>query len=184
MLITGLSRRALQSFEEARALLPVVRGYPGSRSSALWHFGHLLGASYGMAFLRAGCHRDWANAAAAWVAQQDVQSLAADFAAGRTLLSMAPDGSARLVGPTFRPSANSRAARIMAAELNLARCYQKTLTRAKQVLAQGAAQALADLFRAEGVDIEAGLDQAAAEADAGQAGTTGRNAARRGRGTK
>jgi hypothetical protein len=127
--ISGLSRRQLQSFEQAGALRPLRRGRKGRGHSGTWGLMEIVGAAYGKAFLDANCDPSWAYAAAAWVARQHPGALGIEFAQGRTLLSLLSGRDGMLVVPYLPPEAK-RATRLKAAQLNLQACYERTCRRA------------------------------------------------------
>jgi hypothetical protein len=129
--ITGLTRSRLQQFEEA-GLAPLRKGRGGRGYWGTWSVMQAAGAAYGKAFLDAGCHHSWAYEAANWVAAQHPGKLRLQFARGRTLLALLPTGEGRLVQPYLSPQA-TREHRLIAAQLDLEKCYQRVLRRADEL---------------------------------------------------
>jgi hypothetical protein len=129
--LSGLTRRQLQFFEGA-GLAPLRKGRAGRWNPGIWSMMQVVGAAYGKAFLDAGCHSSWAYEAAVWVAAQDPGVLVKKFALGRTLLALLPTGEGRLVEPYLPPHA-TREHRLIAAQLDLAKCYERVWRRALEL---------------------------------------------------
>jgi hypothetical protein len=136
--LTGMSRRQLQSFEEAGALRPLRRPRGAGRGRAgVWSFMHVVGAAYGKAFLDAGGHPSWAYDVVRWVASQEPERLAAEFAEGRVLPNVFPGGVGWLVVPYLKPGA-TRKHHLMLAQLDLHKCYERVLRTALELTGGGA----------------------------------------------
>jgi hypothetical protein len=130
--LLGLSRRQLQTLEEAKAVAPSVHRGTGKGHAAGWAVMTALGIAYAKAFAAAGCHATWGWSAARWVARQRPEALAAAFAEGRVLLAMAPGGEGRLIEPRLRPGA-TRERRLEVAQLDLGACCRRVLRRAEEL---------------------------------------------------
>jgi hypothetical protein len=92
-----------------------------------------IGIAYAQAFLDANCDRSWAYEACRWVAAQEPGFLLLEFAKGKTLLNLSPiPEESRLVVPYLKPGA-SRKHRLMVAQLDLEKCYERVLERAAEL---------------------------------------------------
>ncbi len=131
--VTGLTRRQLQHFETAGAVTPLKRGRPRRGHPANWSLMQTVAAAYAKAFLDAGCHPSWAYEAARWVAGQHPAALKGEFAQGKTLLALLPTGEGRLVHPHFKTHA-TREQRLMVAQLDLQKCYERVCRRAVELV--------------------------------------------------
>jgi hypothetical protein len=127
--LAGVTPRTLQSLIEAGAVRPVEAGAQGRGRTRRFDLMQAVGVSHAADFIRAGCDRSWANAACAWVSRQNPGKLLIDLKAGKTLLSLRPDGEGVLVEPSLRPGA-SREQALMLASLNLAATYKRVFARA------------------------------------------------------
>jgi hypothetical protein len=127
--LVGLTRRQLQALEEVKSVVPLVPAdRPGRGNAARWSVMQVIAVAYGRAFLDAGCHTCFAHAACRWVSDQEPGKLLAEFAAGRTLLCLAPSGESFLAQPCLGRDC-TREQRLLAAKLDLARTYEGLLRR-------------------------------------------------------
>src|SRR5262249_55020910 len=127
--LAGVTPRTLQSLLEAGAVVPADTGAKGRGNTRRFDLMQAVAVAHAADFIRAGCDRSWANAACAWVSRQNPGRLLVDLKAGKTLLSLRPDGEGVLVEPSLPPTA-TREQRLMLANLNLARCYKRVFDRA------------------------------------------------------
>jgi hypothetical protein len=131
--LAQIKRHQLQTLERLDVVHPVEPGRVGRGGGARWTFMQAVAVEYYRAFTAAGMHSTWAVLAAKWVQRQSARELAKQLKAGKTLLSLTPDGDGHLVEP--RPkSTMSREQRIKLAQLNLGWVLVRVLRRDVEVV--------------------------------------------------
>jgi hypothetical protein len=135
LVLTQMKRHQLQTLERFDVVHPIKPGRVGRGGGARWSFIQAVAVEYYRAFTAAGMHASWAAAAAKWVQRQNIWDLANDLKAGKTLLSLTPDGEGHLVEPKPKPDAN-RDTRIKLAQLDLGRAFLRMLRRGLDLTGQ------------------------------------------------
>jgi hypothetical protein len=127
--VSGITRRRLQLLVEEGYLTPLARGkrYLEPQTFSVMQ---CVACAYGECFRKAGIDQCWRDEAIAFVARLTIADLLAAFKEGRVLLSLVPEATeqSRLVQPYLKPGA-SREDRVMLANLDLSKCYYRTLKR-------------------------------------------------------
>jgi hypothetical protein len=109
----------------------VEKGRRGRGHADRFTLRQAVAVAYGLQYLGACFDLATANRACEWVARQHLGKLAFEFARGRTVLLVGRDGRADLIEPAVPAQAN-RALRLLLSQLDLRKCYERTLGKASR----------------------------------------------------